>query len=157
RVEELRVPINCLDVLAQQVVALAAVDDWPAADLYGLVRRAYPYRDLSPQAFETTLEMVSGRYRFQELATEVTEDTEKAGKEEQEDSGAVRARPPAASSASPSVPSVPSVAKSPRPTPEALQPRVSWDRVHNVLRALPGSQSLALTGGGIIPDTGQYA
>src|SRR5262249_39566325 len=40
---------------------------------------------------------------------------------------------------------------------EALQPRVSWDRVHNRLHALPGSQSLALTGGGTIPDTGQYA
>src|SRR5262249_8468619 len=39
----------------------------------------------------------------------------------------------------------------------ALQPRVSWDRVHNRLFALPGSQQLALTGGGTIPDTGQYA
>ncbi|MCI0464245.1 MAG: hypothetical protein L0Z62_45505 [Gemmataceae bacterium] len=38
----------------------------------------------------------------------------------------------------------------------ALQPRVSWDRVHNRLLALPGSQQLALTGGGTIPDTGQY-
>ena len=66
RVEAIRTPINCLDVLAQQVVALAAMDDWAVPDLYALVRRAYPYRDLSPQAFETTLEMVSGRYRFAE-------------------------------------------------------------------------------------------
>ena len=64
RVEAIRVPINCLDVLAQQLVALAAMDDWNVPDLYALVRRAYPYRDLSPQAFETTLEMISGRYRF---------------------------------------------------------------------------------------------
>src|SRR5262249_33932631 len=42
-------------------------------------------------------------------------------------------------------------------TIEALQPRVSWDRVHNRLLALPGSHSLALTNGGTIPDTGQYA
>src|SRR5207248_5450808 len=40
---------------------------------------------------------------------------------------------------------------------ESMQPRVSWDRVHNRLHALPGSQSLALVGGGTIPDTGQYA
>ncbi len=40
---------------------------------------------------------------------------------------------------------------------QALQPRVSWDRVHNRLLALPGSRSLALVGGGTIPDTGQYA
>jgi ATP-dependent Lhr-like helicase len=38
-----------------------------------------------------------------------------------------------------------------------LQPRVSWDRVHNRVLALPGSQQLALVSGGTIPDTGQYA
>ena len=38
-----------------------------------------------------------------------------------------------------------------------LQPRVSWDRVHNRLLALPGSQQMALVNGGTIPDTGQYA
>src|SRR6185437_10811055 len=64
RVEEIRVPINCLDVLAQQVVAMTAVEPWEVPALYALVRRAYPYRDLSPQAFEAVLEMVSGRYRF---------------------------------------------------------------------------------------------
>jgi ATP-dependent Lhr-like helicase len=116
RVEEVRVPINCLDVLAQQLVATAAMDDWDVPALYALVRRAYPFRDLSPQAFETTLEMVSGRYRFN----------------------------PA------------SGGQAPVRSLEALQPRVSWDRVHNRLRALPGSRSLALTGGGAIPDTGQY-
>ena len=64
RVEAIRVPINCLDVLAQQLVAMAAMETWDVPELYALVRRAYPYRDLSPQAFETTLEMVSGRYRL---------------------------------------------------------------------------------------------
>src|SRR5262249_5011843 len=39
----------------------------------------------------------------------------------------------------------------------ALQPRVSWDRTHNRLHALPGSHHLALVSGGTIPDTGQYA
>ncbi len=112
RVEEVRTPTGCLDVLAQQLVAMAAMDDWPVPELYALVRRAYPYRDLSPQAFETTLEMISGRYRFAGLTT--------GGKM------------------------------------EALQPRVSWDRVHNRLVALPGSQSLVLVNGGTIPDTGQY-
>jgi ATP-dependent Lhr-like helicase len=40
---------------------------------------------------------------------------------------------------------------------QALEPRVSWDRVRNRLVALPGSRSLALINGGTIPDTGQYA
>jgi ATP-dependent Lhr-like helicase len=38
----------------------------------------------------------------------------------------------------------------------ALQPRISWDRIHQRLLALPGSQHLALVSGGTIPDTGQY-
>ncbi|HTU23187.1 MAG TPA: DEAD/DEAH box helicase [Gemmataceae bacterium] len=115
RVEEIRVPINCLDVLAQQLVACAAMDDWNVPDLYALVRRAYPYRDLSPHAFETTLEMISGRYRL-----------------------------------------VPTQSVGTRGL-AALHPRVSWDRGHNRLLALPGSQQMALVNGGTIPDTGQYA
>src|SRR5205085_10297294 len=39
RVEALRGPANCLDVLAQQVVALVALEDWRVPDLFLLVRR----------------------------------------------------------------------------------------------------------------------
>jgi ATP-dependent Lhr-like helicase len=131
RVEAIRTPVNCLDVLAQQLVALAAMDDWTVPQLYALVRRAYPYRGLSPQAFETTLEMISGRYRFAEPASRERERPEEAS---------LVAHAPG----------------SPR-TLEALQPRVSWDRVHNRLLALPGSRSMALVNGGVIPDVGQYA
>src|SRR5439155_13181442 len=67
RVEELHVPINCLDILAQQIVACVAQDTWDAPALYAIVRRAYPFRDLSAQAFKAVLEMVSGRYRFATL------------------------------------------------------------------------------------------
>jgi ATP-dependent Lhr-like helicase len=42
RVEEIRVPTNCLDLLAQQIVAMAAMDNWSVPELYALVRRAYP-------------------------------------------------------------------------------------------------------------------
>src|SRR5262249_10991475 len=44
----------------------------------------------------------------------------------------------------------------PHSTLHSLQPRVSWDRIHNRLLALPGSQQMALVNGGTIPDTGQY-
>ena len=40
---------NCLDVLAQQVVACVAMDRWDVPALFDLVRRAYPYRDLTPR------------------------------------------------------------------------------------------------------------
>ena len=95
RVEEIRVPMNCLDVLAQQIVAMTAMDNWDVPALFALVRQAYPYRDLTPQAFDAVLEMVSGRYHL-------GADTALA----------------------------------------ALQPRISWDRVHNRLLALPGSQKV---------------
>jgi ATP-dependent Lhr-like helicase len=114
RVEAIHVPTNCLDVLAQQIVAMTAMDSWQPLALYQLVRRAYPYRSLSPEAFEKVLEMVSGRYRWRQGE-----------------------RNPVGLN--------------------ALQPRISWDRVHNRLLPLPGSQRLALVNGGAIPDTGQYA
>ncbi|HVI38657.1 MAG TPA: DEAD/DEAH box helicase, partial [Gaiellales bacterium] len=50
-IEHTRVPRQPLDVLAQQVVAMAAMDEWPIADLHALVRRAYPYSELSAPQF----------------------------------------------------------------------------------------------------------
>jgi ATP-dependent Lhr-like helicase len=37
-----------------------------------------------------------------------------------------------------------------------LTPRISWDRVNNILYPLPGSRHVAITNAGAIPDTGQY-
>lgn len=77
RVEAVRTPTNCLDVLAQQVVAMVAVDDWKPGELYAVVRRAYPFRELSPELFENVLEMVSGRYpseAFRDLRARVVWD-----------------------------------------------------------------------------------
>ncbi|MHB0886761.1 MAG: DNA glycosylase AlkZ-like family protein [Bacillota bacterium] len=67
-IETTRVPRGCLDVLAQQIVAMAAVDEWPVDDLFRLIRRAYPYRELSRQRFEAVLEMLGGRDPAGELA-----------------------------------------------------------------------------------------
>lgn len=61
-IEEARVPENGLDVLAQQVLAMVAVEDRKAEDLLRLVRRAYPYRDLSREAFESVLRMLAGGF-----------------------------------------------------------------------------------------------
>src|SRR3954453_13428720 len=67
-IEHTRVPRQPLDVLAQQVVAMAAMDEWPIADLHALVRRAYPYSELSAPQFEGVLEMLAGRYPSDEFA-----------------------------------------------------------------------------------------
>lgn len=76
-VEELRVPNGCLDVLAQQVVACVATSRWNVSALYDLVRSAYPYRDLTPAAFESILKLVSGRFpteAFRDLRARVSWD-----------------------------------------------------------------------------------
>ena len=61
-IEELRYPRNPLDVLAQQVVAMVALDAWPLDDLAALVRRAAPFAELPDSALRAVLDMLSGRY-----------------------------------------------------------------------------------------------
>ena len=105
-VEILRVPVNALDILTQQIIACVALDRWNVFSIYDMIRSAYPYRDLSASAFDGVLKLASGRFEVS--------------------------------------------------TFRDLKPRISWDRVHNELRALPGTKRLAVSGGGAIPDTGQY-
>ena len=76
-VESTRYPRNPLDVLAQQIVAMAGMDTWTVDDLFARVRRAAPYADLSRRMFEGVLDMLSGRYpsdEFAELRPRVTWD-----------------------------------------------------------------------------------
>ncbi|TAN34853.1 DEAD/DEAH box helicase [bacterium] len=68
RIESTIVPRKPLDVLAQQVVAMCAMDEWKVDELGRVVRRAYPYSDLGPRAFESVLDMLSGRYPSDEFA-----------------------------------------------------------------------------------------
>jgi ATP-dependent helicase Lhr and Lhr-like helicase len=48
-----------LDVLAQQLVAESACDDYSEDELYALTRRAWPYRDLPRESFDAVLKMVA--------------------------------------------------------------------------------------------------
>jgi len=61
-------PRNPLDVLAQQIVAMVAMDDWEASDLEAVIARAAPFHDLPASAFEATLDMLSGRYPSHQFA-----------------------------------------------------------------------------------------
>jgi ATP-dependent Lhr-like helicase len=61
-IEELRYPRNPLDVLAQQIVAMVALDTWQLEDLSTLVRRAAPFAELPESALRAVLDMLSGRY-----------------------------------------------------------------------------------------------
>lgn len=67
-IEETVIPRNPLDVLAQQVVAIVAEDEITVDDLHELVKRAYPFRDLSRTQLENVLDMLAGRYPSDEFA-----------------------------------------------------------------------------------------
>ena len=77
RVESVHYPRNPLDVLAQQIVAMVAVDPWDAGALFTLVRQASPYAALTRGVFDAVLDMLAGRYpsdEFAELRPRITWD-----------------------------------------------------------------------------------
>lgn len=67
-IERMAVPANPLDVLAQQVVAALALDEWQVDELFALVTRAASYTQLPRSAFDATLDLLSGRYPSEEFA-----------------------------------------------------------------------------------------
>ena len=76
-VESVHYPRNPLDVLAQQIVAMVALENWSVDDLFAVVRAAAPYAALTRAVFEGVLDMLSGRYpsdEFAELRPRVTWD-----------------------------------------------------------------------------------
>ncbi|MFI5672819.1 ATP-dependent helicase [Streptomyces sp. NPDC051704] len=76
-IESLRIPSNPLDVLAQQLVAMTAMDTWQLDELLALVRRAAPFAALPESAFTAVLDMLAGRYpsdAFAELRPRVVWD-----------------------------------------------------------------------------------
>lgn len=76
-IEALRIPSNPLDVLAQQLVAMVALDSWQVDDLLAVARRAAPFASLPESAFTSVLDMLAGRYpsdAFAELRPRVVWD-----------------------------------------------------------------------------------
>ncbi|MEO6213715.1 MAG: crosslink repair DNA glycosylase YcaQ family protein [Vicinamibacterales bacterium] len=68
RIESSRYPRNPLDVVAQQIVAMVAMEPWNADDLYLAVQGAAPFADLSRSVYEGVLDMLSGRYPSDDFA-----------------------------------------------------------------------------------------
>jgi ATP-dependent helicase Lhr and Lhr-like helicase len=67
-VESVHYPRNPLDVLAQQIVAMVSMEPWDVADILKVVQSAAPYAGLTLGAFESLLDMLSGRYPSDEFA-----------------------------------------------------------------------------------------
>jgi ATP-dependent Lhr-like helicase len=125
-IESTTVPRNALDVLAQQIVAIAVSADGGGAhgaataegdgdgaprgisvdELHALVTRSYPYCELSRELLENVLDMLDGRYPSKEFGE--------------------------------------------------LRARIVWDRLAGTIRARKGARQLAIANAGTIPDRGLF-
>ena len=59
RLDRLIIPNKPLDILAQQIVAAAAGEEWDEDALYERMRSAYPYRDLTRKEFDDVVQMLA--------------------------------------------------------------------------------------------------
>ena len=57
--DRLAIPDQPLDVLAQQIAAEVAAQDWPEAALYDRLRRAWPFRQLTRDSFDAVVRMLA--------------------------------------------------------------------------------------------------
>ena len=67
-IEQTHYPRNPLDVLAQQIVAMCAMDEWTVADLGRVLRRAANFEELSDDLLRNVLDLLAGRYPSDEFA-----------------------------------------------------------------------------------------
>src|SRR5687768_6470709 len=104
--DRLEIPERPLDILAQQIVAAVAAEEWSEDDLFAMVRRAYPYRNLEREQFDSIVRMLAEGF------------TTKRGR---------------------------------RST------YLHHDAVNKRLRGRRGARLAAITSGGAIPDTADYA
>ena len=67
-IEETHYPRNPLDVVAQQIVAMCAMDEWDVGDLGRVLRRAANFEELSDDLLRNVLDLLAGRYPSDEFA-----------------------------------------------------------------------------------------
>ncbi len=76
-IEETTIPQNPLDVLAQHLVSMAALDEWEVDEVEKVVTATQSFHDLSREQLENVLDMLDGRYpsdRFAELRPRIVWD-----------------------------------------------------------------------------------
>jgi ATP-dependent Lhr-like helicase len=56
--DRLEVPDSPIDVLMQQIVAMCGAESWDERDLFNILRRAWPYRNLTPEVYEELLALL---------------------------------------------------------------------------------------------------
>ena len=76
-IEETTIPQNPLDVLAQHLVSMAALDEWQVDEVERVVTATESFHDLSREQLENVLDMLDGRYpsdRFADLRPRIVWD-----------------------------------------------------------------------------------
>nr|WP_244372770.1 ATP-dependent helicase [Archaeoglobus fulgidus] len=62
RLDRVKIPRKCLDVLCQHVVGMAIEKVWSVDEALALIRNAYPYRELTREEFLSVLRYLSGNF-----------------------------------------------------------------------------------------------
>ncbi|KTC65832.1 helicase, DEAD/DEAH box family (plasmid) [Legionella adelaidensis] len=57
--DNLIIPEEPLDILAQQIVACVATEDWKVEELFHLIKKAFPYRHLKKKTFNEVISMLT--------------------------------------------------------------------------------------------------
>ncbi len=81
KIDNIRIPRNPLDVLAQHIVGLALEGDWKLEDAYRLVKRSYPFHELNYEDFKNVVYYLAGKlgdfYEYQRVYSKIWLDEEK--------------------------------------------------------------------------------
>lgn len=67
-IEETRYLRNPVDVLAQHIVAMCAMDDWTVDDLAATIRRSATFADITDDVLANVLDLLAGRYPSEEFS-----------------------------------------------------------------------------------------
>ncbi len=65
RINKIRFPRNCLDVLSQQIYGMAIYKIWKIDELLNLIRKSYCYSNLSKRDFLDVISYLSGEYSLE--------------------------------------------------------------------------------------------
>jgi ATP-dependent Lhr-like helicase len=63
-IDEVYIPENCLDVLAQQVFGMAIYKTWKVDEMYSLIKKSYCYRNLDKNDFYSVISYLAGEYEL---------------------------------------------------------------------------------------------
>lgn len=62
KIDKIHIPINCLDVLAQHIAGIVLEEKIHIDELFELVKKTYPYKDLSRADFNDVIAFLSGEF-----------------------------------------------------------------------------------------------